>query len=156
KDGERGGDQRELVYGDSHQIVRGAHVEQVAGDCHLTVGARDGKDSGGCLNVWVEKDRKQEVARDDQLRDKQHRYVSVDKQLMLTAGTRVVGIDGDDERTVGGTRRDRVKGNAHEHVEGYQRHHVQGDYSSSVQECVEEVRGSASRRIRGDHHEATQ
>jgi type VI secretion system secreted protein VgrG len=82
KDGQKHGDQRELVYQDRHLHVKRHHVEQIEGDMQLLVGGGE----GGNLDVVIKKDRKTLVEGSDHAHVKKDRSEKVDGTLSLTVG----------------------------------------------------------------------
>ncbi len=113
------GDQRELVGKDKHLTVKHNHVELVEGNVQLTVGgllsmaggllpvpggivgAVVGGLLGGNLDLVVNANRKEMIAKDDHLHVK---------------GSRKELVDKDDDCTIGGIRKTLVKGAEHLHV----------------------------------------
>jgi type VI secretion system secreted protein VgrG len=82
KDGQKQGDQRELVYRDKHLHVKRHHVEQIEGDMRLLIG--DAK--GGAQDVVVKKDRKHLIEGADHVHVKKDRNEKVDGTQSLTVG----------------------------------------------------------------------
>ncbi|MEZ6138322.1 MAG: type VI secretion system tip protein TssI/VgrG [Pirellulaceae bacterium] len=66
KDGQKGGDQKELVYQDKHLNIKRHQVEHIEGNMQLTIGEGDA-DDGGNLDVLIEKDKKEHVKGDSHL-----------------------------------------------------------------------------------------
>ena len=63
KDGDKGGDQREMVYQDKHLDVKRNQVEHIEGNYQLMVG-NGGADDGGKLDIVVEKKETKSVGPD--------------------------------------------------------------------------------------------
>jgi type VI secretion system secreted protein VgrG len=63
KDGQRGGDQIELVQQDKHLTVRRDQIEHVAGNISLTVGRGEGA-AGGRLQVIIDKKKSELVGKE--------------------------------------------------------------------------------------------
>lgn len=82
KDGQKQGDQRELVYQDKHLHVKRHHFEQIEGNMQLLVGGGE----GGNQEVVVKKDRKHVIEGNDHLHVKKARNETVDGTLSLTVG----------------------------------------------------------------------
>jgi type VI secretion system secreted protein VgrG len=82
KDGQKQGDQRELVYQDKHLHVKRHHVEQIEGDMQLLVGDAE----GGNQDVVIKKDKKETVEGDHHHHAKKDRNEKVDMNQSLTVG----------------------------------------------------------------------
>jgi type VI secretion system secreted protein VgrG len=82
KDGQKQGDQRELVYHDKHLHVKRHHVEHIEGNMQLLIGDAE----GGTQEVIVKKDRKQLVEGTDHVHVKKDRNEKVDGTQSLTVG----------------------------------------------------------------------
>jgi type VI secretion system secreted protein VgrG len=82
KNGNKVGDQYELVGKDKHLHVKGKHVEQIEGDMQLLVGGGD----GGNQEIVVKKDKKELIEGDSHLHVKKARNEKVDGTQSLTVG----------------------------------------------------------------------
>jgi type VI secretion system secreted protein VgrG len=92
KDGQKVGDERALIYQDSHLHVKRDQVEHVEGNFKLTVGKGDAQD-GGNVEVLIEKVKKELVEKDSHLHVKGGRSEKVDGTQSLTAGEQHEKID---------------------------------------------------------------
>ena len=95
QDGNKSGDQREMVYGSKNLDVKTDQVEKIEGDYKLTVGNGDDED-GGHLHVVVEKKECKSVG-DDGL----HLSVSGDMNEKI-GGTVSQSVGGDVQESFGG------------------------------------------------------
>jgi type VI secretion system secreted protein VgrG len=93
KDGEKGGDQRELVYEDKHLNVKANQVEKIEGNYQLCVGNGDAPD-GGNLDVVIEKQRTESIGSGND------RTVGGDEQIKI-GGNLSETIDMDHQTKVG-------------------------------------------------------
>jgi type VI secretion system secreted protein VgrG len=85
KDGKKGGDQMEAVYQDKHLNVKRHHYEHIEGDMELLIG-KGGADSGGYLDVSIEKWRTETIGEGYDLHVKKEHNVQVDGKLSHTVG----------------------------------------------------------------------
>jgi type VI secretion system secreted protein VgrG len=124
KDGQKGGDQREMVYQDKHLHVHRHQVEQVEGNLLLTVGKGEAAD-GGNMDVVIEKDKKELIEKNSHVHVKESRKEKVDKDQALTVGNnRAESVGGkyhlqvqaDRNEKVGGTQSLTVGSNQYEKV----------------------------------------
>jgi type VI secretion system secreted protein VgrG len=92
KDGNKGGDQNEMVYQDKNLDVKRNQTEQIEGNLMLTVGKGEAKD-GGNVDIVIEKVKKELIEKDDHLHVK---------------GKRNEKIDGDQSLSVGGDQQEKV------------------------------------------------
>jgi len=60
KDGDKGGDQREMVYEDKHLNIKKDHIEHIEGNMQMMVGNGEAE-SGGDLDIFIEKNRKENI-----------------------------------------------------------------------------------------------
>ncbi|MEM9828597.1 MAG: type VI secretion system tip protein TssI/VgrG [Planctomycetota bacterium] len=102
KDGEKGGDQREEIKQDRHQIVHRDHTEKVGGDMRLLVGGGDGD---GNQHVLIKKD-----------------------QYLLTEGDRHTHIKGDTLEAIDGGRNTNIGGDQVVDVQGSSAHIAGADH----------------------------
>lgn len=99
KDGEKGGDQREMVYQDKHLNIKRNQSEHIEGNMQLQVGGGEA-DNGGKMDIVIEKDRAEKVGGDSHL---------------VVEGSHAEDVGGDFSATVGGNLNCKVGGNiAHE------------------------------------------
>ncbi len=109
KDGQKGGDQREMVYQDKHHNVHRNQVEQVQGNLQVTVGKGEAKD-GGNVDVVIEKDKKELVEKNSHLHVKENNIITVDKALATTAGSMQTTVGKDQSLHVKGLQKTKVDG----------------------------------------------
>ena len=83
KDGQKIGDQREMVYKDKHMKVHNDHVEHVGGNMKLLVGGIDGD---GNQDIVVKKDKKELIEGENHVHVKLDRNEKVDMNQSLTVG----------------------------------------------------------------------
>ena len=83
KDGQKSGDQREMVYKDKHMKVHNDHVEHVGGNMKLLVGGIDGD---GNQDIVVKKDKKELIEGENHVHVKMDRNEKVDLNQSLTVG----------------------------------------------------------------------
>ena len=112
KDGQKGGDQREMIYQDKHLGIKRDHVEKIEGNMQLTVGKGDAK-SGGNVDIVIEKDKKELIEKNSHLHVKETRKEKIDKSQDITVG-------GDQAETIGGKYHLHVKADRNEKVDGAQ------------------------------------
>lgn len=93
KDGKKGGNQREMVYQDKHLDVKRNQVEHIEGNMQLTVGKGEAQ-SGGNLDLLIEKKKTETVEGDNDLHVKKNRSEKIDATQSLTVG-------GDQQEKVG-------------------------------------------------------
>jgi type VI secretion system secreted protein VgrG len=111
KDGQKGGDQREMVYEDKHLHVHRHQEEHVEGNLKQTVGKGQAPD-GGNVDVVIEKDKKELIEQNSHLHVKADRKEKVDQNQALTVtGNRVESVGGKDHLQVKGERTEKVNGN---------------------------------------------
>jgi len=91
KDGNKGGDQREMVYKDKHLKIHRNHIEQVGGDMQLRVGGIDGQ---GNQDIQIDADKKETIDGDSHLHVRKSRNERIDASQSLTVG-------GDQDEKVG-------------------------------------------------------
>lgn len=84
KDGEKSGDQRELVYQDKHLNVKRNQVEHIEGNMQLMIG--NGNADGGKLEVVIEKDKLQSIDGNDHLTVKGNHNEKIGGGLSSTIG----------------------------------------------------------------------
>lgn len=94
KDGEKGGDQREMVYEDKHLNIKRHHVEHIEGNMQLMIGNGEA-DEGGQVDIVIEKDKLESIGGDSHLIVKGERNEKLDGGLSQTIG-------GDSHMKVGG------------------------------------------------------
>jgi type VI secretion system secreted protein VgrG len=94
KDGQKGGDQREMVYQDKHLDIKRNQVEHIEGNLQLTVGHGEA-DAGGNVDIVIEKDKKELIEQNS------HLHVKADLKEK---------IDGNQSLTVGGNLQEQVTG----------------------------------------------
>jgi type VI secretion system secreted protein VgrG len=94
KDGEKGGDQREMVYQDKHLNVKRNQVEHVEGNMQLLIG-KGQAESGGNLDIVIEKTKKE-------FNGVSHVHVK---------GNRNEKIDGTQSLSVGGDQHEKIDKN---------------------------------------------
>jgi type VI secretion system secreted protein VgrG len=95
KDGEKGGDQRELVWEDKHQTIKGSQFEHVHGNLQWMIGNGDA-DDGGNLDLVVEKKKTELIEGDSDL---------------TVLGNHKEKLDGTVSTTIGGDQHTKVNGN---------------------------------------------
>jgi type VI secretion system secreted protein VgrG len=83
KDGEKGGDQREMVFRDKHLKVHRNQIEHIGGDMQLLIGGVDGE---GNQDIVIQADKKEQVGADDHLQVKGNRLQKIDGDQSLTVG----------------------------------------------------------------------
>jgi type VI secretion system secreted protein VgrG len=66
KNGEKGGDVREMIYQDKHVLVHRHHTEHVQGCMQILVGAGEAQD-GGDLDIFIEKKKTETIGGDSHL-----------------------------------------------------------------------------------------
>jgi type VI secretion system secreted protein VgrG len=152
KDGQKGGDQREMVYQDKHLHVHRHQEEHVEGNVKFTVGKGEAKD-GGNVDVVIEKDKKELIEQNSHQHVKQNRLELVDQTYSLIAKDLKVLINaghsaevkGDQKLKVGGGQSLKVGGDQKEQVGGAVHLTVGGDQSTKVG-------GAVSLTVGGDQH----
>jgi type VI secretion system secreted protein VgrG len=83
KDGEKGGDQREMVYENKHLSVKGNQIEKIEGNHELFIG---GGEDGGKLDLYVEKQRTEKVGEGYDLKVSGDQRTKVDGSVSETVG----------------------------------------------------------------------
>jgi type VI secretion system secreted protein VgrG len=79
------GDQRELVYGQKHLMVRKNQEEQIGGDMKLLIGGGD--EGEGNLDVVIKGTKKEAIEKDNHVHIKGKRSEKVDTDQSLTVGS---------------------------------------------------------------------
>jgi type VI secretion system secreted protein VgrG len=82
KDGQKGGDQREQVWQDKHLNVKRNQVEHIEGNLQLMIG-NGGADSGGKLDIVVEKKKTEKIGEGSDLIIEGARREKVDGTMSL-------------------------------------------------------------------------
>jgi type VI secretion system secreted protein VgrG len=85
KDGEKTGDQIELVHGDKFISVLGDQGERIEGQCDLTIGHGENS-NGGIFNLRIEKSRYEEIGEDTHLIVGGNRLDQVKGGVSVTCG----------------------------------------------------------------------
>jgi type VI secretion system secreted protein VgrG len=85
KDGDKGGDQMEMVYQDKHLNVKRHQVEHVEGNVQLLIGKGDAQD-GGNQDIVIEKVKKELIGKDSHLHVQGNRNEKVDQGQSLMVG----------------------------------------------------------------------
>jgi type VI secretion system secreted protein VgrG len=85
KDGDKGGDQREMVYQDKHLNVHANQVEKIGGNYQLCIGNGDAAD-GGNLDVVIEKQRTESIGAGNDRTVGGDEKIKVDGSLSETVG----------------------------------------------------------------------
>lgn len=155
KDGQHGGDWREVVHGHKHVNILGDQVRQVHRNSFVEIGDDKIQDKDrGWLNVTVHGQRHQTIKREDHLHVVEDRYVTVDRAQTFVVGMLGIESKGDDQLLVHGDQWQRIKG---QHAAVYDRDHreeVKGNAETLVGgERRESVRGSYSLTVDRDRHE---
>ena len=84
QDGQKMGEQRELVHLDKHLNIKRHHTEKIEGNMFLTVGK--GEESGGNQDIVIEKDKKELIEQNSHLHVKSGRMEKIDGSQSLTVG----------------------------------------------------------------------
>ena len=138
KDGDKGGDQREMVWQDKHQNIKRNQSEYIEGNMELMVGKGEA-DDGGNLDIVIEKDRKELIEENSHLHVKQDRYKT---------------IDGNQTLTLAGDQLEDISGNQHRKIAEDHNEEVVKNQSLKVgADRKEEVGGTMSLTIAGDQQE---
>ncbi len=124
KDGKKSGDQNEQVFQDKNLNVKRNHTEQIEGNMMLTVGHGEA-DSGGNVDIVIEKDKKELVEQSSHLHVKMARLEQVDKNQDVKVG-------GDLTQSVGGKCDVKVTGARSEKVGADQSLTVSGNQFEKV------------------------
>jgi type VI secretion system secreted protein VgrG len=136
KDGQKSGDQRELVHLDKHLHVKHDHIEHIENNMELLVGTKDG---GGDQDIVIKKDKKELVEGELHFHVKKDRFEEVNETMNLT-------VDKD--------RRELISGNSHHHVKKNRSESVEGMQSLSVGgEQREQIAGDIHIHGKGDRNE---
>jgi type VI secretion system secreted protein VgrG len=148
KDGDKGGDQRDMVYQDRHETIHRNHVEHVMGNVQYMVGHGEAKDPCGNVDIVIEKDKKELIEKNSHLHVKENKNTLVDKTYNVVTGDMKVlvnnnsdlhvtkdqktKVDGVQSLTVGGDQKAKVTGAASLAVGGDQKQKVGGAQSLQV------------------------
>ncbi|MEM9588123.1 MAG: type VI secretion system tip protein TssI/VgrG, partial [Planctomycetota bacterium] len=85
KDGNKGGDQKEMVWQDKHLNVKRDQIEQIEGNYELAVGSGDA-DNGGNLGVSIEKQRTETIGEGNDRTVGQDERIKIGGSLSETIG----------------------------------------------------------------------
>jgi type VI secretion system secreted protein VgrG len=110
KDGQKGGDQREMVYQDKHLHVHRHQSEHIEGNVELLIGKGQAQD-GGNQDIAIEKTKKETIGSESHLHVQKASMEQVDDSRHLTVGKdRLEIIGGDDHHHVKGNQNEKVDG----------------------------------------------
>jgi type VI secretion system secreted protein VgrG len=117
KDGNKGGDQYEMVYQDKHLNIQRDHIEHIEGNMLLMVGHGDAKDPKGNVDIVIESDKKELIEKNDHLHIK---------------GAQNILVDGKQDIIIKCDKKELNKADSHLHVTNDRNEKIDGTQSLTV------------------------